>query len=440
MENLGVIIGIAVAVAVAVFFGTRRATQTQRLQAAAIGLVVAGAVAAVAMYGLKAMRDSSEDISTVDSAMASAHALPMVGVVLDDVPGAQDRLREALREEIRQPTTQGPSRPLKLMSELRVTYIVPALKAADEASAAAAIDARAALLNTLKDSDLVVCKEFAVTGIQRSDKLDATGQKLMSDLLAALEKAYRSGRAGKPPDTGSHRRQRRRGACAPDRSRLPTRRFRQALAACPAAQRGGLRPGAEGQRRAAEGAGRQARRADALSAHGAVAGSEPENPTRAPYCRATDAVVHSSLAPNTQISIAGFRARVPNLPQRKPGGNKTCGTKSTILLVTNGCRRLSPRFRWSCCWCSSRRARSRRTLPQSSRWSLPSSSPSGPSPCRRASRCAPRCSAWSPASSRSAGSCSTSSSSTASRSRRAASSCCSARSAASRPTGASSCC
>ena len=186
MENLGVIIGIAVAVAVAVFFGTRRATQTQRLQAAAIGLVAAGAVAAVAMYGLKAMRDSSEDISAVDSAMASAHALPMVGVVLDDVPGAQDRLREALREEIRQPTTQGPSRPLKLMSELRVAYIVPALKAADEASAAAAIDARATLLKTLKDSDLVVCKEFAVTGIQRSDKLDATSQKLMSDLLAAL--------------------------------------------------------------------------------------------------------------------------------------------------------------------------------------------------------------------------------------------------------------
>jgi hypothetical protein len=201
LENLGVIIGIAVAVAVAVFFGTRRATQTQRLQAAAIGLVVAGAVTAVAMYGLKAMRDSSEDISAVDSAMASAHALPMVGVVLDDVPGAQDRLREALREEIRQPTTQGPSRPLKLMSELRVAYIVPALKAADEASAAAAIDARATLLKTLKDSDLVVCKEFAVTGIQRSDRLDATSQKLMSDLLAALEKAYRSGRAAKAAGT-----------------------------------------------------------------------------------------------------------------------------------------------------------------------------------------------------------------------------------------------
>ncbi|HTB38050.1 MAG TPA: hypothetical protein VK777_13230 [Reyranella sp.] len=201
MENLGVIIGIAVAVAVAVFFGTRRAAQTQRLQAAAISLVVAGLVAAGAIYGLKAMRDSGEDMSVVDAAMASAHALPMVGVVLDDVPGAQDRLREALREEIRQPTTQGPSRPLKLMSELRVAYIVPALKASDEASAAAAIDARATLLKALKDTDLVVCKEFAVTGFQRSDKLDATGQKLMSDLLAALEKAYRSGRAAKAAGT-----------------------------------------------------------------------------------------------------------------------------------------------------------------------------------------------------------------------------------------------
>ena len=203
MENLGVIIGIAVAVAVAVFFGTRRAAQTQRLQAAAISLVVAGIVAAGAIYGLKAMRDSGEDMSVVDAAMASAHALPMVGVVLDDVPGAQDRLRDALREELRQPTTQGPSRPLKLMSELRATHIVPALKAADEASAATAIDARAALLKALHDTDLVVCKEFAVTGIQRSDKLDAAGQKLMSDLLAALEKAYRSGRMAKAAGTAA---------------------------------------------------------------------------------------------------------------------------------------------------------------------------------------------------------------------------------------------
>ena len=196
MENLGVVIGIAVAVAIAVFFANRRAAQTQRLRAA-IGLVVAGLAAAAALYGLKALQGNDEETTAVEQAMASARSLPMVGVVLDDVPGAQDRLREAFREEIRQPTTQGPSRPLKLMSELRASHIVPALKAADEASAAAALDARTALLTHLKSTDLAVCKEFAVTGIQRSDKLDTTGQKLMSDALAALEKAYRSGRAAK---------------------------------------------------------------------------------------------------------------------------------------------------------------------------------------------------------------------------------------------------
>jgi hypothetical protein len=200
VENLGVIIGIAVAVALAVFFANRRAAQPQRLQAAAIGLVVAGVAAAAATYGLQAVQ-GGEDTAAVDQAMASARALPMVALVLDDVPGAQDRLREALREEIRQPTTQGPSRPFKLMSELRASHIVPALKAADEASVAAAIDARIALLKHLKSTDLVVCKEFAVTGIPRSDKLDPTSQKLMSDLLAALEKAYRSGRAGKAAGT-----------------------------------------------------------------------------------------------------------------------------------------------------------------------------------------------------------------------------------------------
>ena len=55
MENLGVIIGIAVAVAVAVFFGTRRATQTQRLQATAIGLVVAlgmGRLMSAMLFGI----------------------------------------------------------------------------------------------------------------------------------------------------------------------------------------------------------------------------------------------------------------------------------------------------------------------------------------------------------------------------------------------------
>jgi len=197
VEKLGVIIGIAVAVAIVIFLRDRHAAQGQRLRAAAIGLVVAGVAAAAAVYGLAAWREGGEETATLDQAIASARALPMVGVVLDDVPGSQGLLRAALKEEIRQPTAEGASRPLKLMRALRAEYVVPALMATDEASAAATIDARAALLKHLQRTDLVVCKEFALTGIQRSDKLDATGQKLLRDVLAALEKAYRSGRAAK---------------------------------------------------------------------------------------------------------------------------------------------------------------------------------------------------------------------------------------------------
>lgn len=197
MEKLGVIIGIAVAVAIVIFLRDRRAAQAQRLRAAAIGLVVGGVAAAAAVYGLAALREGGEETASIDQAMASARALPMVGVVLDDVPGSEGLLRAALKEEIRQPTAEGASRPLKLMRALRAEYVVPALMATDEASAAATIEARAALLKHLQRTDLVVCKEFALTGIQRSDKLDATGQKLLRDVLAALEKAYRSGRAAK---------------------------------------------------------------------------------------------------------------------------------------------------------------------------------------------------------------------------------------------------
>ena len=124
----------------------------------------------------------------------------MVGVVLDDVPGSENRLRAALKEELHRPTSEGVPRPVKLMRELRTDYVVPALRAADAPSAAAAIEARAALLRHLKSNDLMLCKEFALTGIQHAERLDAAGQKLMRDVLAALEKAYRSGRAAKPDE------------------------------------------------------------------------------------------------------------------------------------------------------------------------------------------------------------------------------------------------
>ena len=193
MENLGIIVGIAVAVAVATYYGRRNAPRTQRARSSLIALVVAAVAAAAAVYGLRAL-SGGDEVAQADQALAEARALPMVGLVLDDVPGTEARLRAALREEIRSPTTDGPSRPLVLMSELRASHIVPALKASDDASALAVIGARVALLRYLQGANQAACQEFALVGIQRSDRLDEAGQKSLRGMLTALEAAYRSGR------------------------------------------------------------------------------------------------------------------------------------------------------------------------------------------------------------------------------------------------------
>lgn len=199
------VVGVAAAVAIVMFLRGRQLDRTQRLRSAAVGFVMAGIAAGLVMYVVQMLRTSNEDAAVVDQAVASAHSLPMVGVVLDDVPGSQQRLREAIKEEMHRPTTEGVSRPLKLMRELRADYVVPALRAADETSAAAAIEARSALLKHLQTTDLPICKEFALTGIQQTERLDATGQKLLRDVLAALERAYRSGRAVKSTDSAPPR-------------------------------------------------------------------------------------------------------------------------------------------------------------------------------------------------------------------------------------------
>ncbi|MFO1080018.1 MAG: hypothetical protein U1E23_05240 [Reyranellaceae bacterium] len=193
---------IAAAAALAIYLRARQRSAAAPLRGAAVGLVAAGVAAAAVIWGWLAVHDDAQDDATLDQTVASARALPMVGMVLDDVPGAEQRLRESLREEMRRPTTEGVSRPLKLMRELRAEYVVPALRAADDASATAVIEARSALLRHLQETELTVCKEFALTGIQHTERLDLAGQKMLREVLAALEAAYRSGRAAKDRPAG----------------------------------------------------------------------------------------------------------------------------------------------------------------------------------------------------------------------------------------------
>lgn len=238
MENVAVIVAITIAVAaIAYFFGGPRIApqQTRRTLIAGISAAVA---ASAAVFGIEAFVD--DDSELIDRTVVEARTLPLVGLVLDDVPGAEKRLRSSLREELRNPTTQGAPRPLLLMAELRASHIVPALRATDAADAQAVLDARVALMRHLRSADIASCRELALVGLHHPDKLDPTGQKLMREMLASMEKAYRAGRAAlqrgaappSPPDNEAAALLSEAGLTADDFERLKNLARQSAEEAC----------------------------------------------------------------------------------------------------------------------------------------------------------------------------------------------------------------
>ena len=137
--------------------------------------------------------------SPAANALAELRSLPLVGAVMADNPEAEARLKAAIQEELASPTQGGPTRPLALIADLRRQYILPALRAADDASVVAAVATRGALASYLQKANPPACREFATGGIRQPDRLDSEGQRLFRTVLQTLETAYRNGRAsGKP--------------------------------------------------------------------------------------------------------------------------------------------------------------------------------------------------------------------------------------------------
>ncbi len=155
-------------------------------------VVTLAAAAAAGGYAL------FQQFSPTERALTNLRNMPLVGAALSDHPELEDRLRDAIREEQRNPTTSGPSRALLVVGELRRDVIAPVLRNADDASVVSAMAARVTLVHYLQKADPPACREFSMGGIARPDKLDAEGQRLFRDVLVAMEAAYRSGRSGKP--------------------------------------------------------------------------------------------------------------------------------------------------------------------------------------------------------------------------------------------------
>ena len=186
MEKIAVIVVVALVAGGALYLFGRNVSSRQRLIRSGAATIAGALAAAGAVYGLEAL--TGDDTQMVDNAMVEARTLPLVGLVLADVPDAETRLRASLREELRNPTTQGAPRPLVLMSELRTAHIVPALRATDAADAEGVLAARIALMRHLRGTNVAACRELALIGIQHADRLDPQGQKLMSAVAKGLKK------------------------------------------------------------------------------------------------------------------------------------------------------------------------------------------------------------------------------------------------------------
>lgn len=160
-----------------------------------IGLLAAIVLAAIVWGGWSLIRGKSD----VDMALDQVRRVPLIGPVMADNSSVESRMRTAIEEEIRSPTRTGLPRPFSLVAEIRREYIVPMLRAADDASALAAVAARAELVRYLRRTDTAACRQMALGALQRPDLLDAEGQRLFGQVLQTLETAWRNGKAsGKP--------------------------------------------------------------------------------------------------------------------------------------------------------------------------------------------------------------------------------------------------
>lgn len=201
MENWGLALGIAAAAGVGAYFYSRTATRTGRLRQALAAVVAAAVATVLSSAGMKYLRDTeslpvfSDQLSTIDQAMQAIREAPLLGLVLKENPALDARFREALEAELKNPTKGGPPRSFLMGAEVRRDIIAPTLRRADDASALDAIRAMQAFVKHLQDTNVALCRDFGLVGIQQPDRLDAAASTLFKRALAAQEEAYVNGKA-----------------------------------------------------------------------------------------------------------------------------------------------------------------------------------------------------------------------------------------------------
>jgi hypothetical protein len=140
-------------------------------------------------------------LSPTEQAIVTLRATPLIGLAIKDNAAAEKSIREAIAEDQAEPVAPGVApRLYYAVGAVSRDYIRPMLAAADDASINAVMAARFALATQLRADDPQSCRDFAMNGVQRVDRLSPAAQKLFNAYLSRMEAAYRNGKAagGKP--------------------------------------------------------------------------------------------------------------------------------------------------------------------------------------------------------------------------------------------------
>jgi hypothetical protein len=202
MENYGAIIGFAIAIALGAYFRSKHpaASPPRKFMQWIAILVMAAATAAVGSLGGSYLHKvaGAPTESDIDRAVQVITDFPLIRLVISENPALEAKVRVAAEDELRHPNAGFPKPTNKVGVEIRQQYIVPALRNADDAVALSAVATLQRIVAHLQATNLDLCREFAVSGLQDPGKLDAEGHALFIRSLAAQEDAYRNGKTANP--------------------------------------------------------------------------------------------------------------------------------------------------------------------------------------------------------------------------------------------------
>lgn len=220
LDSLGMaVIGIAIVIAACAAIYLRRqkpsATSAEKARQIVLVIIVAALAAAAGTFGAHFLDEPSDKAesdrmlervrqllisltsskSDTDRLIEQIGQLPLIGLVLGEHPELEPRFRAAFEAERKSATKGGLSPAFLLMGDVRKQYVMPALRNSDDTHALAAVKVESELVDHLQATNPETCREFGLTGIQRTDKLDPVAAEIFKRTLAAQEDAYRNGKS-----------------------------------------------------------------------------------------------------------------------------------------------------------------------------------------------------------------------------------------------------